>query len=81
MLAESDMQLVDFCKSGVDKKLTDLLHNGYEDSKIVEMAVQWIHENARTPEEEAAMLKGFVAGFKEGFGIGLQEASDIYADE
>ena len=63
-----------------DKKFTELLINGIDKDEIAEMAQSWAHEHANSLEEETAMFLSFIAGYENGYGIGLQEAADIYGE-
>lgn len=64
-----------------DKKFTELLTNGIDRDEITEIAQSWAHEHANGLEEETAMFLGFMAGYENGWGIGLQEAVDIYCED
>ena len=64
-----------------DKKFTELLTNGIDKDEIAEMAQSWAHEHANGLEEETAMFLGFMGGYENGWGIGLQEAADIYGED
>ena len=64
-----------------DKKFNDLLLNGYSKKEIVEIAEPWAREHSHNPEEEQALFDGFMAGFEEGWGLGLQDAADIYCED
>lgn len=64
------------------EKLTWLLDGGiYSDGDIAEIAESWAHENSNSLEDETAKYLGFVAGFKEGYGIGVQDADNNLFDE
>lgn len=65
-----------------DKKLMWLLNGGaYNDNEIAEMAESWAHDNSNGLEDETAKYLGFVAGFKEAYGLGVQDAVDIFDED
>lgn len=64
-----------------DKKFTKLLNIGYSRDEMADIANSWAHEHANGLEEETAMFLGFMAGFEEGWGLGLQDAADIYCED
>lgn len=64
-----------------DKKFTELLTNGINRDEIAEIAQSWAHKHSHSLEEETAMFLGFMAGYENGWGIGLQEAADIYCED
>lgn len=65
-----------------DKKLMWLLNGGaYNDNEIAEMAESWAHDNSNGLEDETAKYLGFVAGFKEAYGLGVQDAADIFDED
>lgn len=69
-------------KEEKDKKLMWLLNGGaYNDNEIAEMAESWAHDNSNGLEDETAKHLGFVAGFKEAYGLGVQDAADIFDEE
>ena len=66
-------------KEEKDEKLMWLLNGGsYNDNEIAEMAESWAHDNSTSLEDETAKYLGFVAGFKEAYGLGVQDAADIF---
>ena len=69
-------------KEEKDKKLMWLLNGGaYNDNEIAEMAESWAHDNSNGLEDETAKYLGFVAGFKEAYGLGVQDAADIFDED
>ena len=69
-------------KEEKDKKLMWLLNGGaYNDNEITEMAESWAHDNSNGLEDETAKYLGFVAGFKEAYGLGVQDAADIFDED
>ena len=69
-------------KEEIDKKLMWLLNGGaYNDNEIAEMAESWAHDNSNGLEDETAKYLGFVAGFKEAYGLGVQDAADIFDED
>lgn len=69
-------------KEEKDKKLMWLLNGGaYNDNEIAEMAESWAHNNSNGLEDETAKYLGFVAGFKEAYGLGVQDAADIFDED
>ena len=69
-------------KEEKDKKLMWLLNGGaYNDNKIAEMAESWAHDNSNGLEDETAKYLGFVVGFKEAYGLGVQDAADIFDED
>ena len=69
-------------KEEKDEKLMWLLNGGaYNDNEIAEIANSWAHDNSNGLEDETAKYLGFVAGFKEAYGLGVQDAADIFFDE
>ena len=64
-----------------DKKFIELLTNGIDRDEIAEIAQAWAHEHANSLEAETDMFLGFMAGYENGWGIGLQEAADIYCED
>ena len=66
-------------KKEKDEKLMWLLNGGaYSNDEIAEMAESWAHDNSTSLEDETAKYLGFVAGFKEAYGLGVQDATDIF---
>jgi len=66
-------------KKEKDEKLMWLLNGGaYSNDDISEMAESWAHDNSTSLEDETAKYLGFVAGFKEAYGLGVQDAADIF---
>lgn len=66
-------------QSEKDEKLMWLLNGGaYSNDEIAEMAESWAHDNSTSLEDETAKYLGFVAGFKEAYGLGVQDAVDIF---
>lgn len=66
-------------KKEKDEKLMWLLNGGaYSNDEIAEMAESWAHDNSTSLEDETAKYLGFVAGFKEAYGLGVQDAVDIF---
>ena len=66
-------------KKEKDEKLMWLLNGGaYSNDEIAEMAESWAHDNSTSLEDETAKYLGFVAGFKEAYGLGVQDAADIF---
>lgn len=66
-------------KKEKDEKLMWLLNGGaYSNDEIAEMAESWAHNNSTSLEDETAKYLGFVAGFKEAYGLGVQDAVDIF---
>lgn len=62
-----------------DEKLMWLLNGGaYNDNEIAEMAESWAHDNSCGDEDETAKYLGFVDGFREGYGLGVQDAAEIF---
>ena len=59
------------------EKITNLLENGYSDDEIAEIADEWARDNSSSLEDETAKYLGFVAGFKEGYGFGVQDGADL----
>ena len=53
----------------------------YNDNEIAEMAESWAHNNSNGFEDETAKYLGFVAGFKEAYGLGVQDAADIFDED
>lgn len=69
-------------KEEKNEKLMWLLNGGaYSDNEIAEMAESWAHDNSNGLEDETAKYLGFVAGFKEGYGLGVQDAVDIFDED
>ena len=69
-------------KEEKNKKLMWLLNGGaYNDNEIAEMAESWAHDNSNGLEDETAKYLGFVAGFKEAYGLGVQDAADIFDED
>ena len=64
-----------------DNKFNELLTNGYSRKEIVEIAEPWAREHSHNPEEEQALFDGFIAGFEEAYGLGLQDAADLYCED
>lgn len=63
-------------------KIMWLLEGGnYGKSEISEIAEPWAREHSHNPEEEAALYRGFMAGFEEGYGFGVQDAEDFFGNE
>ena len=59
-----------------------LLNGGaYNNNEIAEMAESWAHNNSNGLEDETAKYLGFVAGFKEAYGLGVQDAADIFDED
>lgn len=66
-------------KKEKDEKLMWLLNGGaYSNDEIAEMAESWAHDNSTSLEDETAKYLGFVADFKEAYGLGVQDATDIF---
>ena len=66
-------------KKEKNEKLMWLLNGGaYSNDEIAEMAESWAHDNSTSLEDETAKYLGFVAGFKEAYGLGVQDAVDIF---
>lgn len=66
-------------KKEKDEKLMWLLNGGaYSNDEIAEIAESWAHDNSTSLEDETAKYLGFVAGFKEAYGLGVQDAADIF---
>lgn len=62
-------------------KIAWLLEGGnYSKADIAEIAEPWAREHSHNPEEESALYKGFMAGFEEGYGFGLQDAEDFFEE-
>ena len=63
-------------------KIIWLLEGGnYGKPEIAEIAEPWAHEHSHNSEEESALYRGFMAGFEEGYGYGVQDAEEFLGDE
>ena len=66
----------------INEKLMWLLNGGaYNDNEIAEMAEYWAHNNSNSLEDETAKYLGFVAGFKDGYGLGVQDAVELFDED
>jgi len=69
-------------KEEKDKKFMWLLNGGsYNDDEIAEMAESWAHDNSNGLEDETAKYLGYVAGFREAYGLGVQDAVSIFDED
>lgn len=63
-------------------KIMWLLEGGnYDKSEIAEIADSWARDHSHNPEEESALYIGFMAGFEEGYGFGVQDTADFFGNE
>ena len=69
-------------KEEKDKKFMWLMNGGpYNDDEIAEMAESWAHDNSNGLEDETAKYLGYVAGFREAYGLGVQDAVSIFDED
>ena len=67
-------------KKTSSEKIMELI-NQYKDDDISDMANAYALEHAITEEEQQGMYAGFIAGFKEAYGMGVQDGANIDWDD
>ena len=61
------------------EKIIELI-NQYTDDDISDMAEDYAREHSYNEDEQQGMYAGFIAGFKEAYGMGVQDGADIDFD-
>lgn len=54
--------------------------NQYTDDDISDMAEDYARTHSYNEDEQQGMYAGYIAGFKEAYGMGVQDGADIDFD-
>ncbi len=61
------------------EKIIEII-NQYTDDDISDMAEDYARRYSHNEDEQQGMYAGYIAGFKEAYGMGVQDGADIDFD-
>ena len=62
-----------------EEKMIEVM-NQYTDDDISDMAEDYARTHSYNEDEQQGMYAGYIAGFKEAYGMGVQDGADIDFD-